>query len=391
MASATTYNIELRDKGGNLKEYLTPWAKQVQWEWNRIGGCGRARVKLAMEYRKLEFSAGDDVQIRLKSGATSKLVYRGWVAGVVPSLKTPQEITLDIRGYFDRLEFLIVHSSGSEKTYISTVISDIVDDIVDTFIVANSDITKGTIDAAVFTPDTLSFKTKVTEALKTLAELEGEIEYGVDENLVFFWRAQSSTLTHKFFVGAEVSKFERRFDWSKLLNKIYFEGGEVDDSPYNKTAEVVDSQTLYFLAEGIIANSSITTQTVADQYLSARLKEGSSPKLILRASIPNTDLRVEDTVPLGELAIYDKDYDESLYIIGETADGGDDITVGLTADGGSNATVGAVYQGQIDRIAYKASDTDERVNMEITLGGSIMETSAKIKQIELLLSQIRQR
>ena len=144
MSNATTYNIELRDKNGKLRQYLTPWAKQVQWEWNRIGGCGRARIKLALPYRKIEFSAGDDIQIRLKSGSASKLVYRGWVAGAVPSLKIPQEITLDVRGYFDRLEFLIIHDSGSEKTYTNTSVSNIVDNIVDTFITPNSDITKGT-------------------------------------------------------------------------------------------------------------------------------------------------------------------------------------------------------------------------------------------------------
>ena len=35
------YNVELRDKNGNLKGYLTPFITQISWEWNRLGGCGR--------------------------------------------------------------------------------------------------------------------------------------------------------------------------------------------------------------------------------------------------------------------------------------------------------------------------------------------------------------
>ncbi len=391
MANTKYYNVELRDKSGYLKGYITPWVKDLAWEWNRIGGCGRCQIKLGMAYRRFEFSAGDDIQIRVKSGATSKLVYRGWINGIIPSLKIPQEIDLDVRGYSDLLEFLVVQNVGGKKTYTSTLISSIVTNIVDTFITPNTDITKGTIDTANFSPDTIQFKCSIAEALKTLAELEGKIEYGVDEDLVFYWRTESEVLAHRFLIGDNIEIFERRVDWSQLLNKIYFEGGEVSDTPYLKTAEAIDSQSMYFLAEGIVANSSITTSAVADQYLSSILRERAAPRLILRFKVLNTSKRMEDTIPIGEVAVYDSDYDEGLYTIGELADGGSDLVVGLTADGGSNATVGGVYQGQIDKIRYTPSNTDERFNIEVTMGGSFLETAAKIKQLELLLSNIRQR
>lgn len=389
--SATKYNVELRDKDGYLKTYLTPFCKSVSWEWNRIGGCGNCRIKLYMEYRKLDFNAGDDIQIRLKSGSTSKLVYRGWVIGVIPSLKESQEISLEVRGYFEKLKYIIVQDSGDTKTYSDTSVLSIINDIVDTYVTPNSSISKGTVEGAIFSVDTLEFKTKVSEALETLAELEGKVEYGVDENLNFFWYKQSDTLSHKFIVGYDVTSFERRVNWSNLLNKIYFEGGEVNDAPYLKTVENGDSQDMYYLAEGIVTNSSIVTSSVADQYLSSALKEKAAPELILKAKIHNKNLRFEDTVPLGEVAIYDPDYDESSYIVGESGDGGSDLTIGLLADGGSNATIGGTFQDQIDKISYSLSDTDEYVNIDLTLGGTILETSAKIKQIEHLLSNIRQR
>lgn len=387
------FNVELRDKAGDLKQYLTPYITDLSWEWNRIGGCGRARIKLNLPYRKIEFGARDDIQIRMRDGSTTKLVYRGWVSGVIPSLKVPQDITLDVRGYFDLLDLVVVHNAGLKKTYVNYLLSDIVEDIIDTFVTPSTPITKGTIDGATFTADSLQFKAKVSEALKTLAETEGEIEYGVDENLVFFWRKESTALRHKFIVGNDVEVFERRIAWDpgKFANKIVFEGGEVAGVVYTKIAEATDSQSQYFIAELIVNNSSITTSAVADQYLSALLKEKSVPLLTLRAKIANIDLRLEDTVPLGEIAIYDPDYDESTYIFGEVGDGGSDLIFGLLADGGSNAIWGGVYKGQIEKIQYTPSETEENVNIEITLGGSLLETSAKIKQLDLLINDLRQR
>lgn len=385
------YEVELRDKAGNLKQYLTPWVEDLQWEWNRIGGCGNCRVKLAMTYRKIDFDAGDDIQIRIKSGSTTKLVYRGWIIDPGHKLREKQSINLEVRGYFDKLKKIAIHDSGAVKQYTSTLVSDIVDNIVDTFITPNSDITKGTIDAAIFTADSLKFKTSVAAALRTLAELIGDAEYGVNENLVFFWRTESTTLRQKFFVGNNVEVLDRKINWDKLINKIVFEGGTVGGATFTKTAEATDSQLLFYLSEVIETNSAITTDSVADQYLGAILKEYSKPIINFRAKIPNTDLRLEDTLPIGEVSFYDAEHDESVHVVGEVGDGGSDLTIGLTADGGSNATIGGAYSAQVERISYKINDTEERFNIEISLGDTILETSAKIRQIEQSLDAVRQR
>lgn len=393
MASATTYNIELRDKNGNLIQYLTPFVSKVNWEWNRIGGCGKCKLTIKKLYRSIEFTGDEDIQIRLKSGSTSKLVYRGYVRTVTPRLASTQDIVLDVRGYFDKLAGYIVESSGDKKTYENQAISTIVDDVVDTFIVAKSNITKGTIDTSSFSADRLDFKTSVKEVLKTCSDLLGDVEYGVDEDLVFFWRTESSTLRHKFFVGDNVSTFERKIDYSKIINKYVFQGGNTVSSlntPLLQTAIAVDSQTQYFVSEALLSNSSITTQPTADQILGASLKQNSKPVLILKCRIPNTDLRLEDTLPIGEIAVFDADHDQNSTIIGEVGDGGSDVTIGLTDDGGDNITVGGFYSEQVRRLKYSMSDTDEKFTLDIEIGDAVDATAAKIKQIELLLSSVRQ-
>lgn len=391
MASANFYNVEIRNKAGSLRTYVTPFVQDLTWEWNRIGGCGNARFRINKAYRSIEFQAGDDVQIRIRSGSAGKLVYRGWITAVKPALKIGQSITIEARGYFDKLKMMVVHSSGDTKTYANKEMSEIVTDIVDTFITPNSDITKGTINAGNFAVDTIGFLTTIDSALKTIAEMTGDIEYGVDEDLVFFWRTEAVTLTKRFMVGADIETLERNFDYSRLLNKIYFQGGNVNGVTFRKTAEADDSQTTYFLAEGIISNSSITTDTVADQYLSAILHERASPRLNISAKIPNTDLRLEDTIPMGMVAFYDSDYDQVLKLWGKTANGGSNYIWGRAASGGSEGIWGGVYKGQIRKITYKLSDTQEKFNINILLGDTMLETSARIKRIENNVDSIIQK
>jgi hypothetical protein len=231
----------------------------------------------------------------------------------------------------------------------------------------------------------------VDESLRTLAELQGDVEYGVDEDLVFFWRTESATLRHKFFVGNNVELLERRINWEKLVNRVIFQGGDVSGAEFIKTADASDSQTAYFLAEQIMSNSAIITDSVADQYLGAILRDGSQPVLNLRAKIPNTTLRFEDTIPMGEVGFYDVDHDQSRYVWGTTANSGSNLIWGKAGAGGSGAVWGSFYHAQIDRISYDLSDTTERFNIEIQLGDTILETSAKIKRLEHDLANLRER
>jgi len=396
--SATTYNIELRDKTGALKAYLTPFVSKVSWEWNRIGGCGACAITIQKGYRDITFDARDDIQIRVKDlvNGGSKLVYRGYVANAVPTLDRDERIMLQVRGYFDLFKKLIVHDTGDKKTYISDYVNEIVDDIIDSFVLADTPITKGTIDSSTFEVDSIQFLTTVEDAFNTLAQLAGDAEYGVDENLVFFWRNESTAIRKRFIVGDNVEMLERKVDYDKLVNRAYLVGGTVSGSKYKRTAENTDSQALYYLSEKIYNNGSIVTDTVADQYLGSMLRENAAPQLAIRAKIANTSLRLEDTVPIGLIVFYDVEYDRNLLtdskgdIIGETADGGSDLIIGEEADGGDDIIIGGQYSAQVDRILYEPSDTEGRFNLTIQFGDTVLETAAIIKRIDLALANLQQ-
>src|SRR3990167_1935949 len=327
------------------------------------------------------------------------------------------------------------------------------DDIADTFIVPNTPITiAGALTAGDFTADSLEFFGTVDDALRTLADLQGDVEYGVDEDLVFYWNTESTTISRRFFVGNNVSVLERRVSFDNLVNKLYLVGGDVAGAKYKTTAESTESQSLYYLAEEIVNNSSIITDNVATQYLGAILTQRSAPNFSIRAQIKNTDLRLEDTLPMGLVTFYDATYDKTQEgdiagtiigatetivsssvanpsVITATAHGyltgqmvliaghagstpsingthvityvsansfsipvnvtvggtggtavsdpanGDNIIIGETADGGDNVFVGGQYSAQIDRIAYSLSETPGKFNLDLQLGDVITETA----------------
>jgi hypothetical protein len=395
--STAGYSIELRDKNGNLKSFLTPYISKVNWEWNRIGGCGACNLTINKPYRDITFDARDDIQIRVKSGNSSysKLMYRGYIANATPTLSNDQSIQVQVRGYFDLFKKIVVQSGGDTKTYTNKEVSVIVNSIADTFIVPNTPIYKSTIDAGSFTCDTIQFLTTVDDALNTLSDLSGDVEYGVDEYLRFFWRTESTTIRKRFFVGNNIEMLERKVNYDTLVNRAYLVGGEVAGVKYKRTAENTDSQALYYLSEKIVNNGSIVTGTVADQYLGSILTENAQPQLAIRAKIANTDIRLEDTVPIGLIEFYDVDYDRDLTtddmgdIIGETADGGSNITIGLTADGGDDIIIGGQFSAQVDRIQYEPSNTDNRMNLTIQFGDTVLETAAILKRLDLALANIQ--
>ena len=391
-AMVHNYAVEWRDKNGNFKKNLTPWVTKLNWEWRRIGGCGDCTVKLAVQYRELDFEAGDDIQIKIKDGSVTKLVYRGWVGEIKPVLKKGEDITLRVRGYFDYLNYIVVHTNGLSKTYLDQEVTEIVENIIDNFIVPNTSITKGAINKSDFSPDILEFKTRIPEVLKTLGELIGNVEYGVDENLQFFWYNETDTVRYKFFTKNNIEVLQRGIDWTKLLNKIYLEGGELDSGiVFQSKLEADDSQDMYFLSEKILVNSAITTPSVADQYCGAILKQNARPVYKVKARIPNTDIRIEDLLPIGRVAFSDASFDQTLFRWGKAASGGDNKIWGTLKNDGDGIVWGGTYKSQVEKIGYTINNTEGRFDIQITLGGGFLETAAKIQQLDLMLSGLRQR
>lgn len=390
------YAIELRSKSPfNLKARLEPFITNLMWEWNRIGGCGRASFTIEGDYVRLSISADDDIWIYLPNeGGGSTLWYRGYVERVTPQLSGPkQNIRVECMGYSGWFERLIVQASGGVKTYTNTEISAIVTDLINTFVVPNTGITLGTVDVSTFTPDTLEFKGTVKDALRTLFDLLGNVEYGVNANLQFFWRTQLNTVQHKFWIGDKVTQISDRVNFDNIVNRIYFEGGKVGDVTFTQTGDSTLSQTQYGLHEEIISNGSIVTPAVAAQYISGIFAQRSKPIYERSFALKNTKTRFEEMIPIGLISVIDPNISQIQAIYGTTVNGGSNKIYGTGAAGGSNQLYGGFRKDQFDRVKYTPSPMDGRVNAEVQLGNSLGYSlaSAELKQLELSLESVRQR
>lgn len=391
MSTPSQYAIELRDNEFNLKKRLEPFVQSCNWEWNAIGGCGRATIKVAGDYRRFEAEADDDIQIYLK---TLGLVYRGYVEDVVPSLMGSDEsITLNCYGYWGWLDRLIVHDEGDEKFYYSQEISAIVDDLIDTFIVANTSITRGTTEESSITPDVLAFKGKVRECIDTLIDLVGNIECGVDENLQFYWYNRVKDFKDRFYLGDKVIKISDRVDYRNIVNQIYFEGGDVDGSAFRTSGGSTRSQSKYGIFQEIISNGSIITSSTANQLISAILKQRARPQKQTSISVDNIARRLESRFPMGAIAVVDPAAYQDGLKYGTTANGGSNVLYGRTRNGGDNKKYGTTPRLQVDRIRYSLSPEDARIDAEIQFGNSlsVSRASAEMKRIESNLNAVRQR
>ena len=395
--SPSRYAIEIRDKNFNLKKRIESQVTALSWEWNRIGGCGRCTVKVDGDYKSFQVNPDDDVRVYLpKAGSGALLWYRGYVESVSPSIQTGNSgsITIECTGYFGWLDRIIVHDQGASKVYTNQEVSAVVQDIVDNFIVGNAGITRGTIQGSTFSPDSISFKTTARDAIRTLFDLIGTVEYGIDENLKFFWYNQDPVLRDVFYLGDKVVKITDRVDFKNIVNKVYFEGGEASPGVvFQTTGQSQSSINRYGKHEEIISNGSIYTINVASQFITSVLRQRSIPARQLAVGLKNIPKRLEATLPIGAFSVVDPDNNQTGAIYGTTAAGGSNKYYGSILSGGSGQLYGGVAKHQVDRVQYQMSPEDGRVHAEVQFGSSIgySRASASLKKIELEQSALRLR
>lgn len=395
MVAPNRFAIELRDKGFLLKARLEPYVTSVKWEWNRIGGCGKCTLTVSGDAGRFVVNSDDDLRIYLPNAAlTAELWYRGYVESAAPVINGGQEsIQIECNGYFGWMSRMIVQDAGAESEYENMEIGAIVSAIINTFIVPNSFITLGTVQASRFSVDQLNFKSSVADAISTLIDLVGLVECGVDEHLAFFWYNQGQEIKDRFYLGDKVTKQNDRFDFKSIVNQIYFEGGKVADVAYKRFGGSVSSQKRYGKRESIISNGSIVTDATAQQYISGILRQEAKPKRQMSISVMNLNRRIERNRPMGLITVRDSTTAQEPPIWGTAAHGGSHIYYGTQLHGGSGRYWGGESRYSIDRVSYTLSPADGRVHADIQFGDSlaVSRASAAMKRIEENLNAVRQR
>ena len=364
------HRIELRDRNFDLLEILEKDAYSISWKYNRLGGCGNFSLNLARKYNAPKALSGFfDIRIYKRNSANN---YSLWFAGYIEekegTLGSKERINISGVGYVGQLRTVIV-----DTTYTSNEISVIVKDILDNYVVPNTDITydAGDIEDTGFTADSVEFKGNAMRAFETLAEIAGEREWGVGADKKFFFKQRSDVIGFRFVRGKQIKGYSPVFNFRDIVNKLYLEGGDVGGSKYTRTKTASQSILKYGTLEKIIQNSSITTDSVADQYLTAILDEKSDLDIKAKLKLIDYESRFEDSIPLPLIEImelgvrYGEDYYGNFLYSGDLA-------------------------FRINNISYKLDDKGGALGISLDLGTRKTSLVDSIGRLDYRIEQLRQ-
>jgi len=295
------FRVELRDTAFNIKEIYDEEYFDLNWSYSAIGGCGEFSFKLPRK-RFEERALRGDFNVRIygrdDSSDSYSLWYQGLITNKVPAIQGKTEtIEVSGHGYINQLSRIYLNNI----TYTSQEVSLIVKDLLDNYITTDTNVTYTASDIEVtsFTVDSIQFNDDALSAIEKLADIVGGIEYGVDRNRNFFFKARATTVGIRYYLGKNIRTFEDNQDFSEIINQVYVQGAQVGGTyfqfgPYDD----VNSQVKYNLRTDVRQNSSVTTSTVAAQLATAILDEFSEVTRKARADLMNVTALIEGTTPI---------------------------------------------------------------------------------------------
>ena len=362
------HRIELRERDMTFVNVLDDRAIDLKWGFDPVGGCSEFSFKAPSKYcTEIDLGANFNVRIYLRNEATKAydLAYQGRLESHNVSLDKPETIEVQGFGYQSQLQDIVINT-----TYSSQEISVIVKSILDNHVVPNTDITydAGDVPATTFTPNSIKFEySTAQEAFAKLADIVGNIEWGVDKNRKFYFKARSEVVGFYYPAGSkEILNFRMGVSAMEITNRVIVRG----DAGYVRTVDYASSQLKYKRRDKVIQNAGITTDAVADQFANAY--QDPRNDATDRGSIKINDNVVFESaipIPLIEVDTRETVYDEKEY---DTF----------------------LYAGQppfrIRRISYTVGRNKDLVAV-LELGTNLPEFVEKIKQIEYNLEQATQR
>ena len=291
--------VLISDRSFNVIDQIENEIQSLRWGYGRIGGCADFSFDMPVRFAQ-DNNLGLNFNIKIYRRNNSTSAYDLWYQGRIESkdykVNGEQEvISIKGSGYQSQLSDIYV-----ERTYASQEISTIVKDILDNDIVPNTDITYSAsdIEATSFTPDSIKFNNSAVDAFRTLADITGTREWGVDRNRKFFFKARGATVNYKYPMGNKVTVFEGDNSSKDIVNRVIVQGGDVAGTPYTATYDSVQSQAKWKRRDKTYQNSAITTSAVAQQFANSIFAEFS--EVIRRARIEILEeALIENTTPIG--------------------------------------------------------------------------------------------
>lgn len=362
--------LELRDKSFTVLEILDREYLDLSWSYSRIGGCGEFSFGLPRELFE-EGSISGDFNVRIYSQNQDTrgldLWYQGLVEDKVPSVRgNSEKIEISGHGYSVQLPRIYI-----DQTFSNTEISLIVASIIGTDVSANTDIIfdASLIATTSFTPDELDFNDDAQSAIQKCADIVGGIEWGVDRDRKFFFKAKDTEVGLRLPFGKDITKFTEDIDFRSIVNRAVVQGAQVGGTYYQSTYNEDNSQLKYNLRTSVLSNSSILTDAVASQYATAYFADYAKPQRRANCDLIGFEGLVEATVPLSLVNFIVKN-----------------ITYGTRKYG--TFLYSGIIDRQINRISYSVKSRNS-LSVSIDFGLSRPNISEQFNRIEYNLDQQR--
>ena len=293
------YKIVISDREFNVIDEIQDIASNIQWSYNRIGGCGAFSFSVPIRFCEETFLGGNfNVKIYVKD--TSANSYVLWYQGRIEDKShdvggVDETIRISGNGYQSQLKDIYV-----DRDYTSTEASAIVTDIMDNDVVPNTDITynySGNIEVTSFTFDSLEINKDAQDAISTIAGVVGSREWGVDANRRLYFRQRSSSVGFRFPIDDKVLRWNNDTSSQEIVNRVIIIGGDVAGSPFTRVVNDTSSQLKWKRRDKVVNNSSIVTNAVADQYGAAIFADYNDITRRARLDILDTQ-QIETTIPI---------------------------------------------------------------------------------------------
>lgn len=283
------------DKYGDLKNDFSKIAT-IGWDYLRIGGCGQANVILKSKYNSQidrSIKPSDEIRVYIDN----KLRYSGKLQRRIRRVTVEdEEIALIFYGYVNELDDIIV-----DQTYAEQEISEVVKDILDNNIIGVKKITydAADIESTDYTVQSVDFNHSCADAIRFLAELAGDVEWGVDRNKKFYFKRRERTVKRAYILGRDVADYLDEFKYEDVVNRVRVHGsnGLIVNNPSSQSISIFGERQKNLFESSIVEGSD------ANRLAAVTLKNKSKIQRNAKFQLLKQDEFIEEVTPLGAVAV----------------------------------------------------------------------------------------
>ena len=226
------YEIRFDNRAGTRQAFISSSAGQCpvvggEFELNKNEGCGMLQLDIVPALLQGTISMADVVQVWAKTVGGGLIRYYTGTVITVPAAGN----TADVHRYEAAGLWYQVERQTITKFWEADTIDDIVAFILAEIDTTDSDISSSAAEIVVSSPYSLGdFEAdhmSAAEAIELLAGVQGDIQYGIDEEAKLYFKDLSTTVVRHAWVGKHLEKFEARTESAKTINRLIMQSRQL--------------------------------------------------------------------------------------------------------------------------------------------------------------------